>query len=1108
MDQPENILILHQNLMTIKHHEVWTPFQKNKVLFELFTLILEEATSADRINFTTLFSRLAYVGARFQLSGHILHLSHVFRKGYERGLIRKDNEEAYVSLGLYACSKLLQEIWQIDAGSEFTSLLDEVSSKFSKKKEKIVGFRPVVEAVLFEVDTDKKHLMFYDDADPDAPKAALYDVHDKNEIFNANVDSLCKTFTMPIHINLIDVEIRDDGKYVPSALIVQPDHLVDVTAITECFKDFGTEPFLYLISKFKPSEVTSALLTGNLVNQLLDELITNPDIDFNSLLPSLFRSQPLGWALMDDAEVVDVVKKLKDHFKNLKFAVVNEFNRFGINRQNIFLEPSFYSRDYGIQGRLDLLHQKEGKPVYDIVELKSGKTFKPNVYGINAGHYIQTLLYDLMIRSVFQTRAKSFNYILYSKESDKPMRFAPPVKTQQYEAMKLRNDLLAIEQKLKQADIDNSILNYIKPDNFLKLKGFNQKDVENFYNIYSTLNEFEKAYFDHFSAFIAREQSLAKTGVHGLNKSNGHASMWLESDEEKKERFELLSGLIIHSNLSHESDPYIKFSRDKNDFTLVNYRCGDIAVLYPMSENQNRPVLKNQVFKCTITEIDSEHVVIKLRNRQYNQTLFEHNNLWCLELDSLDSGFNHMYKNLFLWAAAPLEYRLKLSGLAVPRLKEGVSTAISNNNEMTPHQSDLLNKMISSRDYFLLWGPPGTGKTSVMLKNLVKHLHENTNENILLLAYTNRAVDEICEAVMSIDDTYANKYLRIGSRLSTHEKFSPQLLDQQVRSLKTRHEILQLLREKRIYVSTVSSITGKTDLFLLKEFETVIIDEASQILEPMLAGILSKFKRWILIGDHKQLPAVVTQDGADSKIKDEKLLYHGFGNTRTSMFERIFNQIKKQGWEHAYGILHQQGRMHQDLMEFPNKHFYENNLALLPDSIRQTVPAFFSTSDQKTKYLLNRKNYFDTSDDQDINWKTNIHEAHTCVEILKDLIHLYKLNKMELGPASIGIITPYRAQIALIRKCMEVIPDKYSKLITVDTVERYQGGARDIIIISFCINRANQLDSLVSMSQEGIDRKLNVALTRAKEQIILIGNKNLLSKSSGHRDLIDHFASK
>ena len=65
-------------------------------------------------------------------------------------------------------------------------------------------------------------------------------------------------------------------------------------------------------------------------------------------------------------------------------------------------------------------------------------------------------------------------------------------------------------------------------------------------------------------------------------------------------------------------------------------------------------------------------------------------------------------------------------------------------------QVTLLKRMISAKDYFLLWGPPGTGKTSVMLKNLVKYLHQNTKENILLLAYTNRAVDEICEAIISI----------------------------------------------------------------------------------------------------------------------------------------------------------------------------------------------------------------------------------------------------------------------------------------------------------------------------------------------------------------------
>lgn len=76
----------------------------------------------------------------------------------------------------------------------------------------------------------------------------------------------------------------------------------------------------------------------------------------------------------------------------------------------------------------------------------------------------------------------------------------------------------------------------------------------------------------------------------------------------------------------------------------------------------------------------------------------------------------------------------------------------------------------------------------------------------------------------------------------------------------TRHEILQILAENRIYISTVSSIVNRTELFSLKSFDTVIIDEASQILEPMLCGLLSGFKRFILIGDHKQLPAVVVQD--------------------------------------------------------------------------------------------------------------------------------------------------------------------------------------------------------------------------------------------------------
>ncbi|MBK8518592.1 MAG: AAA family ATPase [Saprospiraceae bacterium] len=1104
MAKAENIEILVNRLEKVRSNKVWNDFQKNKTLFELFSLILEESTSEERLNFTTLFSRLAFVGSKYNLKPSTIHYCHVFRKGHEQGLIKQDTEQIYRELGIYVCCKLLNEIWRISFIKQLLSLPVEVGLRFAREKQKIVGFKSVVEAVLFEIDTENKILLFYDEDDPDFEKKAKYDVHDKNELFNQNVDSLVKTFSLPVHLNLLDVEITDEGVYVPVAFVISPDHLIDVTAISECFKEFGSEPFLYLISKFKPTEATTALLVGNLVNFLLDELISDPDKDLKAMLPALFRFNPLAFAMMDDSEVKDVIAKLKDHYRNLKFAVKQEFLKFDISRKNIFLEPSFYSRDFGIQGRLDLLHQKKDTSVYDIIELKSGKTFKPNIYGINASHYIQTLLYDLMIRSVFQKRTKSFNYILYSRESDKPLRFAPPVKAKQFEAMKLRNDLLAIEQKLLHTDEDDTILKYIKPENFPKLKGFNRLDIENFYNIYSTLDLVSKGFFDHFTSFIAREQSMAKTGESGINKSNGHAALWLESDDEKKERFSLLAGLVIEINHSSEEEAFITFSRNSEEFELVNFRIGDIAVLYPSLNKAQKPVLRNQIFKCTITNLTSDRVEIKLRNKQYNQSLFQAYKFWCLEQDNLDSGFNAMYRSLFLWAGAPLEYRNLHLGLTKPR-SLCIDRSLKFDSEVTEHQSELLQKMIAAQDYFLLWGPPGTGKTSIMLKSLGRHLYENTFENILLLAYTNRAVDEICDAVMSIDESYGEKFLRIGSRLSTDSKYESQLLDQQIKWAKTRNEILELLLENRIYISTVSSIINKTELFNLKEFDTVIIDEASQILEPMLAGLLSKFKRFILIGDHKQLPAVVVQHSGDSLIKLKDLHDLGFYNTRTSLFERLYHRVIGNEWHDAFGILSQQGRMHEELMAFPNEYFYENKLELIPGSVRQSKPDFFDSFTENTSYLQHRKIFIDTQENGEINWKTNLHEALKCVDIIQDICDIFMLNNIDITHESIGIITPYRAQIALIRKCMESLPKELSEKITVDTVERYQGGARDIIIISFCVNRLSQLESLVSLSQEGIDRKLNVALTRAKEQIILVGNKKLLSDNKGYLALISHY---
>jgi DNA replication ATP-dependent helicase Dna2 len=122
------------------------------------------------------------------------------------------------------------------------------------------------------------------------------------------------------------------------------------------------------------------------------------------------------------------------------------------------------------------------------------------------------------------------------------------------------------------------------------------------------------------------------------------------------------------------------------------------------------------------------------------------------------------------------------------------------------------------------------------------------------------------------------------------------------------------------------------------------------------------------------------------------------------------------------------------------------------------------------------------------------------VELVKIFSRYYELS-------DIGIITPFRAQIAKIRQVLEkqgFDPDT----LTVDTVERYQGGAREVILISLCTNSEAQVATLTSLSEEGIDRKLNVALTRAREHLVVLGNESLLRGQKAYHQLLDFLQSR
>jgi len=1095
--EDEYVEVINENVNRICEHQALSDSDKLKAIFNVFTTLTEEITENQRIVFTTLFSRVAFIGNKFNIKSQDLHHLHLYRRANEK-LDFKLDKRLYILLGTYSIRLLLHYTFQANK-PELTS---DVSEKFASQTEAIVGFKPVIDGLIVGMDVVNYVLEFIDELDGATIHKVQFDVADKNEIFTQNIDSINKHLLLPLHANLIDVELMEDGRLVPQGLVIMPDYLMDVTSIAECFKDYGTEVFLSAISRFKKMDPLSIpLLIGNIANLFLDELVADPDVKFAKLVPLIFKYNPIAMSLYSDDDIREIVAKAKIHYENLKRAIKEETKALGFVRDNIYLEPSFYSRDYGMQGRLDMFHHDERRNKYDIVELKSGSPYKANIYGLSNNHYVQTLLYDLLVKSTFGKRVKPASYILYSKLGDRSLKYSPSAKGQQHDAMRVRNELLVMEY-ISAYDIEKyrSLLHFIKLDHFPKVRGFLQSDVDGFHKLLLSKPKYMQDYLIEFTAFIKREQFLSKTGVHGLENSNGLAAIWLENSEEKEDRFAILKKLEILKNNSEDEVPTLTLTHGSSTSPLANFREGDIAVLYPYN-NAPRSVMHNQVFKCGILSRTKDSVTVKLRSKQYNHGLFRKYKYWNIEEDKLDSSFTKAYRAIFKFFSAKAEKQMLLTGQQPSRMASE-EIDIPRYEMLTGEQYELLKEMVISQDYYLLWGPPGTGKTSVMLKSYVKYLIEHTDQNLLLMAYTNRAVDEICGAVTSIAADYEEMFIRIGSSTASGAAYRPRILDNYISTAKNRVDILDKMKSIRIVIGTISSMINKPEIFKLLKFQTAVIDEASQILEPNIVGILTEVDKFILIGDHKQLPAVVQQDKSTCEVVSTELRDIGITDMSMSLFERLFSQCLSNGWEYAYGLLSHQGRMHEELVRFPSNQFYEGKLKILNGINRLNAPIWEKVNDVDG-IPKERLNFISTQVSDSLNYKTNEYEAEAVVTLLERYVARYIEMESILTPLDIGVITPYRAQIALIKKLCDEREVDVSN-ITIDTVERFQGGARDLIIISLCVNKVRQFRSLVSLSTDGVDRKLNVALTRAKEQIVLIGNEDLLSKNVTYLALIEN----
>ncbi|MCS7084941.1 MAG: AAA domain-containing protein [Bacteroidia bacterium] len=857
--------------------------------------------------------------------------------------------------------------------------------------------------------------------------------------------------------------------------ILEPDYLINVTDMAEAAAQSSSADMIRRYYNLEPPRLS--LLVGSMANTMLDEWLCQPHADFEDVLKGAFRQHAFTLAFMhlcggtggDFSQTVGELKSiLREHAKTLQALA----QRLHEKELRIWIEPSRISPDFGLQGRMDVLLTDDGRPEYKtIIELKSGKPPKIEYESVRPEHLYQLTGYDLQLGDA---KRVGNSCVFYSQETDlaQAMRTVFPNISAKRTALAGRNRLVRSEFRL--CEDDYSELEAIRekiPDDVPKYK---TTDAAAFHETLAGLTDIERAYFYAFSGFVAREHRHAKIGVQ-RDGAEGAAGLWRKTLPQKCADHSAIADL--EPDLLH-SDPergYYRFLRRTQTSRMpASFRPDDYVVLY----DQTTGPVESILLKATLVELDDEKLTISLRNKQIDAQSLLSGRIWAMEHDFLEKTDKALYQNLFRWAHDGDAFKRRIFlGLERPRF------AVSQNLEAPPYlqraeQIDLFRRALGAQDYFLIQGPPGTGKTSLLLKALAEHLYHRTNQNVAFLAYTNRAADEICEQLLSLDVPFFRLGFCRMENVPTEKQLSHKL------SLRQIHDFLA---DVRFVVSTVSSFAGRLNEWSFKKFHTAIIDEASQLLEPHVCGILTRFERFVLIGDEKQLPAVVSQPEsghAPPPALRAVLAQAGIHNLARAVFDRILSRCREKGWDEAYGMLTAQGRMHRDPADFVSRRFYDGRLQIATQ--RQTRPFTAHPRDS----LLARSRLLFVNVPTENAYKINRREAALAAQIVERI------------RGETGVIAPFRAQIAEIVRRLD---PEIRRRTTVDTVERYQGSQRDFIVYSVCANFKSQIPLLSSPNETGtVDRKLNVALTRAKEQVVVLGNAEVLSADKHYAALIEY----